>query len=387
MLRTYYKRTAFQIPGDKRVRMALDTDLCFLREDSGVFDKTSRRPDGAWRRPDADIQFPFSDINESDINRYPFATFEIKMDLAPGQTEPEWVTDLQESGILDEAFDFSKFVHGIAVMFDTRVALLPYWLAQMEDDMNELPVLPSQTPSVGKKLHHHKGKGQASEDNEDDTASPSLQRSTAADDDTSNERTTLLNRNNQTSTSSYTTFPKLNEPDHHHLRPNESSSSSWPQRCMNDLGGLMRHIFLGQESSNPRSEHSSPVILPPGVKVPKKVVTPLRVEPKVFFANERTYFSWMSFGTLLATFSIALFNAGDAVGKVSGVVYTLVSLSTLLYGMGLYYRRRELIRQRAAGPYDDMVGPTVICFALLFAVGLNAYLKFTVKSPSLLYLW
>ncbi|KAI8341670.1 VTC domain-containing protein [Chlamydoabsidia padenii] len=387
VLRTYYKRTAFQIPGDKRVRMALDTDLCFLREDSGVFDKMIRRPDDAWRRPDADIQFPFSNIDESDINRYPFATFEIKMDLAPGQTEPEWVTDLQESGILDEAFDFSKFVHGIAVMFDTRVALLPYWLAQMEDDLNELPVLPSQTPSVGKKLHYttipHKGKGQ---DDEDDTQQSTATRTTTNDDDTNNnERTSLLKRNQHASTSSYTTFPRLNEPDRPSHHPDESSS--WPQRCMNDLGGLMRHIFLGQASTTGTHERSSsPVVLPPGVKVPKKVITPLRVEPKVFFANERTYFSWMSFGTLLATFSIALFNAGDAVGKVSGVVYTLVSLSTLLYGMGLYYRRRELIRQRAAGPYDDMVGPTVICFALLFAVGLNAYLKFTVKSPSLLYL-
>lgn len=94
----------------------------------------------------------------------------------------------------------------------------------------------------------------------------------------------------------------------------------------------------------------------------------------------------MSFGTLLSTFSLALFNAGDAVGKLSGIVYTLVSVSTLMYGMGLYYRRRELIRNRSGGPYDEVMGPTIICLALIFAVGLNAYLKFTVKSPSLFYL-
>ncbi|KAI8084662.1 VTC domain-containing protein [Halteromyces radiatus] len=381
VLRTYYKRTAFQIPGDKSVRMALDTDLCFLREDTGIFDKVIRRPDDAWRRPDADIQFPFTNINENDINRYPFATFEIKMDLAPGQIEPEWVTDLQESGILEEAFDFSKFVHGIAVMFDTRVALLPYWLAQMGDDLHNLPHLPSMDQKKSSK-----GKGRASsaeEDNNEEELEEDAQTTTALTDDTnpSDERTSLLRRPHHASTSSYTTFPKLTEPESH-----EEPSLSWAQRCMKDLTLVVQHIFLGQTS--PRRSHaaSPPVILPPGVKVPKKVITPLRVEPKVFFANERTYFSWMSFGTLLATFSIALFNAGDAVGKVSGIVYTLVSLSTLLYGMGLYYRRRELIRQRASGPYDDMTGPTVICFALLFAVGLNAYLKFAVKSPSLLYL-
>ncbi|CAO3587216.1 unnamed protein product [Absidia cylindrospora] len=249
------------------------------------------------------------------------------MDLAPGQSEPEWVTHLQESGILEEAFDFSKFVHGIAVMFDTRVALLPYWLAQMGDDLDELPVLPSQTPSVGKKAHHlqydNKGKGRAaSEDDDDnnrDAASAGLrqrppQSSTTTDDNDTNERTSLLQQQNNASTSSYTTFPRLKEPEAREEPP------TWAQRCINDLGTVMRHLFLGQESSV--SSTAPPVVLPPGIKLPKKVITPLRVEPKVFFANERTYFSWMSFGTLLATFSIALFNAGDAVGKVSGVVYT-----------------------------------------------------------------
>lgn len=160
---------------------------------------------------------------------------------------------------------------------------------------------------------------------------------------------------------------------------------STPSKMVNSISSIFDH-FMGKGNDKTSSTRNmEPVILPPGVKVPKKIVTPLRVEPKVFFANERTYFSWMSFGTLISTFSLALFNAGDAVGKLSGIVYSLVSVSILMYGMGLYYRRRDLIHRRAAGPYDELVGPTVICFALLFAVGLNAYLKFTVKSPSLLY--
>jgi uncharacterized membrane protein YidH (DUF202 family) len=353
--------------------MALDTDLCFLREDSQVFDKISRRQDDSWRRRDADIDFPFSGLPESDINRYPFATFEIKLDLAPGQSEPEWVTDLQESGMLEETLDFSKFVHGVAVMFDTRVALLPYWLAQMGNELDEMPVLPSV--DINKVQYSGDQTDHAQQQQHRQTSSAIIM------DNNNNETTSLLKKRPIGSTPSYTTFPMLQEPQSH------KETNTWSQRCIDDLGAIMRHVF-GQEKSNRNgaSTSSPPVILPPGVKVPKKVNTPLRVEPKVFFANERTYFSWMSFGTLLATFSVALFNSGDTVGKISGVVYTLVSLSTLLYGMGLYYRRRELIRQRAAGPYDDMSGPTMICFALLFAVGLNAYLKFTVNSPSLHYL-
>lgn len=309
--------------------MALDTDVCFLREDGlGMFDQIDRRPGNHWRRPDADIQFPFSTLFQArgEINHLPFATFEIKMDLAPGQAEPEWIKDLQDSGLVERVADFCKFVHGMAMMFDTRVALLPYWLAQMDDAPHELV----EPPSVDKKQQEGEGR----------QTSPAI-------DTRSIDETT----------------PLLSQP----LSP----ASSWTLR---QLALLFR----------PQDQNDDLPVLPPGVKIPKRVTTPLRVEPKVFFANERTFFAWMSFGTLLATFSVALFNAGDAVGKVSGVVYTLVSLSTLLYGMGLYYRRHDLICQRASGPYDDMAGATVICIALLSAVGLNAYLKLTIKSPSLL---
>lgn len=370
VLRTYYKRTAFQIPGDKSVRMALDTDLCFIREDSNnMFDQVTRIPEGQWRRPDVDTQYPFVDVVDTDINRYPFATFEIKLELRPGESQPEWITDLQESGILEETADFSKFVHGVAVMFDTRVALLPYWLAQMGDDLNELPVLPSQSPSVISKTHQQP------------VTLPSSSRDQIEQHQNVNENTSLLNKNGSSTSATYTTFPRL-----HDLEPNTSHSdehSNIGASSIHKFIYFIQHIFFGGNNNGNNLKQQEPIILPPGVKVPKKVITPLRVEPKVFFANERTYFSWMSFGTLMATFSVALFNGGDAVGKISGIIYTLISLSTLLYGMGLYYRRRELICQRAAGPYDDLTGPTVICFALVFAVGLNAYLKFTVREPSL----
>lgn len=381
MLRTYYRRTAFQIPGDRSVRMALDTDLCFIREDSQLFsdDQTVRRPADSWRRPDADTNFPFDNLkNESDINRYPFATFEIKLELTPNEREPEWIIDLEESGILEEAFDFSKFVHGIAVMFDTRVPLLPYWLAQMDNDIQQLPILPSNTPSVGQKNMKGKSKAASEVDSIHSDMRPRAQGST-------NERSSLLSGSQQ-QRQSYGSglLPTANEP---HMVVEEDESL--PSKIVNSINAAFDRL-MGKAPKHQQHQQqqrdSAPVILPPGVKIPKKVVTPLRVEPKVFFANERTYFSWMSFGTLLSTFSLALFNAGDAVGKLSGVVYSLVSISTLLYGMGLYYRRRELIHNRAAGPYDELMGPTVICFALLFAVGLNAYLKFTVKNPSLLYL-
>lgn len=266
-------------------------------------------------------------------------------------------------------------------MFDTRVPLLPYWLAQMDNDAQKLPILPSKTPSVTQKNLKGKSKSASEVHSIHSDVTPRVR-------SLPNERSSLIGGGTSSGSQSYMgTFNNNNQYEERAVVDDESLPSKLVNNISTVFNQFIHHVNKSQQQQQQpqRQSDSVPVILPPGVKIPKKVVTPLRVEPKVFFANERTYFSWMSFGTLLSTFSLALFNAGDVVGKLSGIVYTLVSISTLMYGMGLYYRRRELIHNRAAGPYDELKGPTAICFALLFAVALNAYLKFTVKSPSLLY--
>jgi hypothetical protein len=86
---------------------------------------------------------------------------------------------------------------------------------------------------------------------------------------------------------------------------------------------------------------------------------------KFFITNECTYFSCMQFGTMFLMFSLALFNSG----KIRGVLYPLINTSTLIYAVRLYYRPPELMRTRLTRPYGEMTGPTVICFAFIFAVG------------------
>ncbi|KAI7906037.1 VTC domain-containing protein [Cokeromyces recurvatus] len=372
ILRTYYKRTAFQIPGDTSVRMALDTDLCFIREDSGLFsndDSIVRRPEHHWRRPDVDIDYPFRQLKEpTEVNRFPYATFEIKLDLGQDEDEPEWVKNLEEGGLLEEAYQFSKFVHGIARLFDTRVPLLPYWLARLDDDDDEyklLPILPSRTPSI-------LSKGSTSIRQQQTLSRTSSATQQMIPTIKPDERTCLLQGNRDR---------------HHYMSLNQEETNRDEEEEERNRDETLWQRWISYLNSHQEEQTSSVVRLPPGVKVPKKVVTPIRVEPKVFFANERTYFSWMGFGTMLSTFSLALFNTGDAVGKISGILYTLIAITTLIYGSGLYYRRRELIRARLPGPYDEMIGPTVICIALLFAVGMNTYLKFTIPESSPFYLF
>ncbi|CAH1760470.1 9572_t:CDS:2 [Entrophospora sp. SA101] len=57
----------------------------------------------------------------------------------------------------------------------------------------------------------------------------------------------------------------------------------------------------------------------------KRIVLPTRVEPKVFFANERTFLSWLQFTVVLGGLAIGLLNFGDdKVARISGAVFTLL---------------------------------------------------------------
>ncbi|KEI41982.1 uncharacterized protein L969DRAFT_91449 [Mixia osmundae IAM 14324] len=109
----------------------------------------------------------------------------------------------------------------------------------------------------------------------------------------------------------------------------------------------------------------------------KRIALPVRVEPKVFFANERTFLSWLNFTVVLGGLAIGLLNFGDKVGQISAGLFTIVAMAVMCYALVTYHWRASAIRRRGSGPYDDRLGPTVLCVALLAAVIVNFVLRFT----------
>ncbi len=63
VMRTFYNRTAFQLPGDARVRISLDTELTMIREDN--WDGKTRTGSN-WRRMDIGIDHPFEQLPSED---------------------------------------------------------------------------------------------------------------------------------------------------------------------------------------------------------------------------------------------------------------------------------------------------------------------------------
>lgn len=91
--------------------------------------------------------------------------------------------------------------------------------------------------------------------------------------------------------------------------------------------------------------------LPPQVRVPKKIATPIKVEAKVWFANERSisfirisyypllirfllsqaWVAWLNISILLGTLALAMFNASkDQIATNFAVFYAGVSIAVLV---------------------------------------------------------
>ncbi|EKD04435.1 hypothetical protein A1Q2_01211 [Trichosporon asahii var. asahii CBS 8904] len=102
----------------------------------------------------------------------------------------------------------------------------------------------------------------------------------------------------------------------------------------------------------------------------KRIALPVRVEPKV-----RTFLSWLHFAVVLGGLAVGLLNFGDKAGRISAALYTMIAIGVMLYALTVYQARAKAIRERSGAPYDDRLGPTILCIALLAAIVTNFILR------------
>ena len=97
----------------------------------------------------------------------------------------------------------------------------------------------------------------------------------------------------------------------------------------------------------------------------------MRVEPKVFFAVERTFLEWFQISILFSGIAGFLLNFGDNVSLSASWLFLIVAIASLLYSLIVYLIRVSWLRKRRAARYYDKYGPTVLCFLLVLAVAVN----------------
>ncbi|KAI0154375.1 VTC domain-containing protein [Xylariaceae sp. FL1272] len=372
VLRANYTRTAFQKPADDRVRISIDTDLAFIREDTLDHSRPCRDPN-EWHRTDIDnsnMTFPFKNINQSEVSKFPYAVLEIKLKEEEGRKRPAWVDDLMASHLVYAAPKFSKFVHGVASLFEDYVNNLPFWLNDLEMDIRKDP----------QRAHDEEEQRRAREAEEVQAVG------------------TLLGSSFKHS-SSYK--PAAGSPvarsylseraaaDAQALAPNSASrlrdqdteaeegdenaeASSSGLKGYGTLSSVLPGFSLSRYSRAKRQRAQ----LPEGVTKPEvwiKNAGPLQIEPKIWLANERTFLKWQHICVLLGTLAIGLYTAAgeNLVAECMGIAYIVIAVMAGLWGNLMLHRRRGMIVERSGKDFDNMIGPLAVSVALMIALILN----------------
>ena len=104
---------------------------------------------------------------------------------------------------------------------------------------------------------------------------------------------------------------------------------------------------------------------------------PIKVEPKVFFANERTFLAWMHMSVQLASIAVAIvaFAENNEWSQLYGALLLPVAIAFCCYSLFVFIKRSNMIRRKDPGPYEDRVGPIVLAVMLGFAIFINFFVK------------
>lgn len=398
MLRAVYTRTAFQIPGDDRIRVSLDTDVALIRDDALDMDRPCRDPE-EWHRNDIDeagMEYPFSALRKGEISRFPYAILEIKvLDSALHGRSREWIHDLMSSHLVKEAPRFSKFVHGISVLFDDHVNSFPFWLSEL--DTKDI----RQDPKQAWEAEQQKAKKQI----EDETIVGSFRAGSRDFGGRSGPFATTPSMYGHTPPVGGRKPPQIMTQGDGAKKPNGSGNHSADGSEDSDdedsdgedidkathsvatMSGL-RNLFPTFSTSRYGRAHSKQnhqVKLPPGVHKPGTLIMhsgPVQVEAKVWLANQRTFLKWQHVSVLLATLSLGLYNAAgkhNHIAQTLAVVYTIIAVFAAGWGYIMYMWRSRLIRERSGKDFDSAIGPVIICIALAVALAVN--FAFQVRYP------
>jgi uncharacterized membrane protein YidH (DUF202 family) len=416
--RSFYHRTAFQLPGDARVRISLDTELTMTREDNL---DGKKRAGKNWRRMDIGIDYPFSQLPPEDVERFPYAVLEVKLQTQAGQQPPEWIRELTASHLVEAVPKFSKFIHGTAKLNPDRIDLLPFWMPQMDVD-------------IRKEASKHFGLGRPFQSREVSTTD-------LGDEDTDDEDIFALQPADPKSVpdneeGQYNLNIRrlrearqvLEEEDHPYLGNGATGNdldveeriaaqplddADYPlydsdtdddleeakrvggfhyyrllvEKHVGEAAGAiwngLYYILPRPHATQMPTQAASGIGPPKGVgeirrfKAPKgkRIHVPVRIEPKVSLATERTFLSWLEFSIILGSIAATLLNFGDSVSVYSAIAFTIVACVSILYSLVLYLWRVDKTRKRRAVVYHDKWGPSVLCIMLLAAVMVNVGLR------------
>ena len=349
VVRTEFRRVAFQ--KEQGIRLSLDLDVRFWDEGA-----SAESASGATVQQLVAGILCRKDFLERDLVRERWAVLEVKLQSAAlVENPPEWLAELMGRGVASfqelwakkstgqllhplmvDRQRFSKFCHAVYCFHSCRIA--PYW------------TLSEGISAVGF-------------GSDDDLSS-------CAEEDP---------RNAPSATTRYRVTPARETTQQQRSSPHDAADGgSLPAQHLHSIpldtttGDPTPRGGPAPSTTPPRSQESSlkklAKSLSARVFLPRGKVQPyIKVEPKTFFANERTFLQWFQLAVFLMSFGLALLTFE---ATAAGVFLISVSVLTVGYANLIFYRRNWFLKNRMPVGYADSWGPGVISAVLLVGLSL-----------------
>ena len=347
----------YSIPHNHSVRVSLDTNLCMISE-RGYDIKGGK----VWHRDSTKT------LDYTEITRFPHAILEVKLELkGDSLVAPQWVSDLQNSGMLYEVHKYSKFTHGCAVLLPEEVRCVPYWIddvsiresiiaagggrilarADLTDEEKSKIRKAGVGPGANEVLHHLLPFGHVYDD----------------------RSKTAVGRTAQSVAASSGNLDTFKDPKYGLL--NQAFGDAYGD------DGADVDIQFGEDDddccswffpfcSKSNNAYAMPVMAPTRLQ---------KVEPKISFANERVFMHWLHNGVMLYTIASGILAFAAQEGENWAVWYAMallpISLAFCIYAMHVFLWRADRIKTRIPGRWDDVRGPMVIGGALVAVLSIN----------------
>lgn len=408
-LRTMYKRTAFQIPGDDKVRVVIDSDIYFIREDSFDSQRPIRDPT-KWHRTDIDskVNNPLSLLRKGEYVKFPYAELEIKIKTKKKTNKKLlWVDDLVQSHLVKEIPNFSKFIHGIASLFleDDKLDNIPFWFNELESDLmvdpqqafndtrEKLAKMQSDEENFKKFRSMLAASGSTDVSARSKSFSGSLLNGFGVEEPQQGPRKSESGFSNKTlgTSTSYGTNgttgavdPLDRQGDAAGVSGGDLDQSSDESSDDEERGGskpfskLLKLPSTFSKLLDVDSEDEE-VDLPAGVVKPAQYIKnagPLKIEPKVWLANERTFNRWLHVTTLLSSLTFIIVSSttranSTETAKVVAYIYFGLTVFSALWGYYIFMRRCDIITERSSKHLDNVFGPLIIGVGLIAGLVIN----------------
>lgn len=342
-LRTQYMRTAFQIPFDATVRVSLDTNLCMISERTK--DTINRQ---SWYRD------PNTAVPNDEITRFPHAVLEVKLQLQDEDSTPEWVQDMLESGKLLEVHKFSKFIHGGAVLMPEDVRAVPYWIDDstlassiVQSGASKLLAKSKGANEFYQQLLPHDKDGKSKLPKR---PSEGMMKSNSADREEQGQQAPIV--------------PPLMA----QLQPVPRTGGSHSAHRSTSTSPYCRWSVCGdgEEECCAWAGHWE-----------SSHITIQKVEPKLFFANERTFIKWLHMAVYISSISIGVlaFSGRSSQSQDFAMMLLPVSLLFIGYALSTFLWRSEMIKTRNASRWDDPYGPIILTVMLILVLTTQFVMK------------